>query len=131
VVSSRKKLAVFSRFTLLFLGLAFCVFSWGLQYKLSLYDPPQAVSHTIPEAKLLSKDGMSATSENPLIQKASVFDRATRITQFSFLFLFVLALRVEKSALPLRKVTDTNEPWHLCNWAGLCAFFFRPPPALG
>jgi len=34
--------------------LASCVFAWGLKYKLSLYDPPQAVSHHMAAAKLLS-----------------------------------------------------------------------------
>jgi len=34
--------------------LGLCVFAWGLKYKLSLYDPPRAVSHHIPAAKLLS-----------------------------------------------------------------------------
>jgi hypothetical protein len=36
---------------LVFLGV--CVFAWGLRYKLSLYDPPHAVSHHMPAAKLL------------------------------------------------------------------------------
>jgi hypothetical protein len=38
-------------FGLVLLGL--CVFAWGLRYKLSLYDPPHAVSHHMPAAKLL------------------------------------------------------------------------------
>jgi hypothetical protein len=39
-------------FGLAILGL--CIFAWGLKYKLSLYDPPHAVSHHIPAAKLLT-----------------------------------------------------------------------------
>jgi hypothetical protein len=39
-------------FGLMLLGV--CVFAWGLKYKLSLYDPPRAVSHHMPAAKLLS-----------------------------------------------------------------------------
>jgi hypothetical protein len=39
-------------FGLALLGL--CVFAWGLKYKLSLYDAPQAVSHHMAAAKLLS-----------------------------------------------------------------------------
>ena len=58
------KTRLYGRFgTLALLGLAFCVFAWGLQYKLSLYDPPQAASHQIPKAKLLSKDQQSKTPE--------------------------------------------------------------------
>jgi hypothetical protein len=34
--------------------LATCIFAWGLSYKLSLYDPPHAVSRHMPAAKLLS-----------------------------------------------------------------------------
>jgi hypothetical protein len=37
---------------LVFLGI--CVFAWGLRYKLSLYDPPHAVSRCMPAAKLLT-----------------------------------------------------------------------------
>ena len=33
-----------------------CVFTWGLQYKLSLYYPPHSSFHQVPEAKLLSKN---------------------------------------------------------------------------
>ena len=50
-----------------FLGLAICVFAWGLQYKLSLYNPPQAASHQIPTAKLLSRDEQSSTAKLPLV----------------------------------------------------------------
>ncbi len=38
-------------FGLILLGV--CIFAWGLNYKLSLYDPPHAPSHRIPVAKLL------------------------------------------------------------------------------
>lgn len=34
--------------------LGFCVFAWGLRYKLSLYDPPHSIASHMPEAKLLS-----------------------------------------------------------------------------
>lgn len=34
--------------------LGFCVFGWGLRYKLSLYDPPHSVDRRMPEAKLLT-----------------------------------------------------------------------------
>lgn len=34
--------------------LGFCVFAWGLRYKLSLYDPPHSVSRHMPEAKLVA-----------------------------------------------------------------------------
>ncbi|HEV2279518.1 MAG TPA: hypothetical protein VGS02_15155 [Acidobacteriaceae bacterium] len=34
--------------------LGFCVFAWGLRYKLSLYDPPHSVARHMPEAKLVA-----------------------------------------------------------------------------
>jgi hypothetical protein len=49
---SRRKSLRGLAFSLVLLGI--CVFGWGLRYKLSLYDPPHAVSHRMPEAKLLS-----------------------------------------------------------------------------
>lgn len=33
--------------------LAFCVFAYGLRYKLSLYDAPHSIASHVPEAKLL------------------------------------------------------------------------------
>jgi hypothetical protein len=43
--------------------LGVCVFAWGLKYKLSLYDPPQSVSHRMPAAKLLAaKDDVALES---------------------------------------------------------------------
>ena len=42
--------------------LAVCVFAWGLKYKLSLYDPPHAVSHHMAAAKLLTGRERSAFS---------------------------------------------------------------------
>ncbi|MES2222967.1 MAG: hypothetical protein V4587_18600, partial [Acidobacteriota bacterium] len=47
---------------LLLLGLAVAVFTWGLQYKLSLYDPPQAITRNMPRAKLLSADEQAAVA---------------------------------------------------------------------
>ena len=62
VVSLKTHRVSFGRLSLTFLSLALCVFAWGLQYKLSLYDPPQAASHQVPQAKLLSKNEWSPTS---------------------------------------------------------------------
>src|SRR5664280_2080412 len=96
----------FSLFGMLaFLGLAFCVFAWRLQYKLSLYDPPQTASHQIPKAKLLSRDEQSSTAEHPLVIRTktstSVIYTAPTVV-FLILFLAISLLnppasrRVEK-----------------------------------
>src|SRR5579875_1935839 len=47
-------------FGLALMLLSFCVFAWGLKYKLSLYDPPHAISHHMPAAKLLPGPKRSA-----------------------------------------------------------------------
>jgi len=119
-----------SRFTLCFLGLAFCVFTWGLQYKLSLYDPPQAVSHEIPTAKLLSRNEQTSTTESPLLRKSSAFDKAVRMTLFSIFLTFLLALSRPYRCVLLRDNSDMQQPWKLRIQASLDAFFFRPPPAI-
>lgn len=45
-----------------FVALTLAVFTWGLQYKLSLYQSPHAVSRHMPAAKLLSGDERSVIS---------------------------------------------------------------------
>jgi hypothetical protein len=50
--------------TVAFLGLAICVFLWGLQYKLLLYIPSQANSHLVPTAKLLSPNERPKTHQD-------------------------------------------------------------------
>jgi hypothetical protein len=115
--------------SLAFLGLAFCIFAWGLQYKLSLYDPPQTASHQIPKAKLLSRDEQSSTAESPLVIRTktstSVIYTAPTVV-FLILFLAISLLnppasrRVEKRASRLL---------HL-HRAVLNTLFVRPPPAL-
>src|SRR5579863_3285602 len=52
--------------TLALLGLGFCVFTWGFQYKLSLYDPPQTASHPVPMAKMLSRNEQSDRLESSI-----------------------------------------------------------------
>ena len=51
--------------------LGFCVFAWGLRYKLSLYQPPR-VTHSMPEAKLLSSRERTQVSSLDLRQAASL-----------------------------------------------------------
>lgn len=130
VNASRKSWTRFSRFTLGFLGLAFCVLTWGLQYKLSLYDPPQAISHSIPEAKLLSKEEWKAGSDDPLVREAGDSDKEVGTTLIALwvplFFLVVSNLLV----LAAKDFVFTEQPWQVCSRAALNAFFFRPPPIL-
>jgi hypothetical protein len=119
-----------SRLTIVFLGLAFAVFTWGLQYKLSLYDPPQSISHEIPQAKLLSRDEQSRASESPLIKETSVPNKTMQMALLSLLFAFFPAWSTLRRLELFGKYSDTNQPVRPPNQASLNSFFFRPPPAL-
>ena len=88
----------------MFLGLAFCVFGWGLQYKLSLYDPPQAVSHEIPQAKLISKDEQSLTTDNPLIKRLNASDKVVQTAFHGLFFAIFLALVAMRGLVLIRKI---------------------------
>lgn len=121
------KPSVASTLKLVFFGLALCVFLWGLQYKLSLYDPVQASSHQIPTAKLLSKDDLSSGLTAVLA--------ATRTTPSdsalpSLLFTACLLTLLMRTAvgLPSWNVLSSRIQWRVRAEACLNAFYFRPPP---
>jgi len=115
---------------LLFLGLAFCVFSWGLQYKLSLYDPPQAISHEIPQAKLLSKDQQSPTGKGLLAKDGRAADKAPQAVLYSFFLAFLLGLTTACFLKIAGRYSPSFESVQPSIYTGLAAFFFRPPPVL-
>jgi hypothetical protein len=112
----------------LFLCLALFVFAWGLQYKLSLYDPPHSESHSIPAAKLLSKNERASVSENVLLTSADVSGKAKHSVFAQLYVLLILSLgfcialsRRPRLRLPERFIAPSP-------YSGLTAFFFRPPP---
>jgi hypothetical protein len=111
------------------LGLAVCVFAWGLQYKLSLYDPPQAVSHRIPQAKLLSRNEQSGIVESPPVVRTKTSSRISYIVPTAVFFFLVVALSVLNPQTSPQRIARTSHSWHLL--CGLLNFFFvRPPPIL-
>ena len=117
------------RFGLAFLGLALAVFAWGLQYKLSLYDPPQAASHQMPHAKLLSKDRQSPAAGHLVIAREETTSIGAVVAGCSFVF-FLLLLN-DRAALSLfaqQRLHGIRRPWIARSFADLTAFFFRPPP---
>ena len=119
-----------SRFGILaFLGLAVCVFTWGLQYKLSLYDPPQAASRQIPHAKLLSRNEQSGTSESPLVVRTKTTTRVSYTVPTAIFFVLLLALGILNPQASGQREQRANRSWHLRR--GLFDIFFvRPPPIL-
>ena len=116
-----------SRFSFAVFGLALSVFAWGLQYKLSLYDPVQAVSHTIPEAKLLSKDEQAAVTTGSTIADTRMPAELVYLFAAAFVFLLVQILSVFPAER--RAEQDHRRPWSVSCAASMNAFFFRPPPA--
>src|SRR5579863_4348381 len=77
-----------------YLGLAICVFTWGLQYKLSLYVPPHASSHQIPHAKLLSKNEQTETKECPLLVRTKTSTKVSYTVFPAILLVLLLVLNI-------------------------------------
>ncbi len=114
---------------LAFLGLAACVFTWGLQYKLSLYDPPQATTHQIPKAKLLSRDEQPGPTESPLVVRTKASSRVIYTVPAAMFFILSLVLGMLNSPASGQRGRRVNRSWHLRH-ATLNAVFVRPPPIL-
>jgi hypothetical protein len=115
-------------FSVVIFGLALSVFAWGLQYKVSLYDPPQSVSHTIPEAKLLSEDQQVAVAKGVTLADTKL--PAERILFSGMFCLFLLAPLPVIFLAERRAEQDRRRPWSTSCAASMNAFFFRPPPVL-
>jgi low affinity Fe/Cu permease len=120
----------FSRTSALaFVGLAICVFLWGLQYKLSLYDPPSAASHHIPTAKLLSKNEQSSSAEGPLAVRTKASTRVVYNVSTAVSFILLLIVCVLNPPLSGQREQLASRLWGLRR-AYLRASFVRPPPVL-
>jgi hypothetical protein len=100
------------------------VFVWGLQYKLSLYDPPQSITHKIPAAKLLSKNEQAAGADTVATVNAN-HGPATMLIVFFSCVLIALCSDVSLIALTCGEVT---RPWLSRQLAAMHRFSFRPPP---
>jgi hypothetical protein len=103
--------------------LAFAVFSWGVRYKLSLYNPAAHMS----AAKLLSQRERPATFEatklaaDPLVNPGPVT-------------LFALAMGAMLAGVASSKPAfSQRNAWHRAQFPkrpSQTFFFFRPPPFL-
>ena len=120
----------FSRLVILgSMGLAFSVFAWGLQYKLSLYEPSQAAFHQILKAKLLSENERSVIAECPLAVGTKTFTRVS-YTVPAAVFLFRMpAQSILNPQASSRMEQRTSHPWHIRRGL-LNTLFVRPPPNL-
>ena len=98
---------------LAFFALAFCVFMWGLQYKLSLYDPPEAASHHIPTAKLLSKNERSSSTESPQVVRTRTSTKVIYTVPTVAFFMLLLILSVLNPLLSGQREQRASRLWHL------------------
>lgn len=115
---------------LLFPALALCVFLWGLEYKMSLYEPPHSVSHQIPEAKLLSKNeriGMSAAESAASATRLNG-TASERLVTGPLLF-FAIAI-LAAAAVDQGRLAPEHREIHLPRRLFHRRFFVRPPPTL-
>lgn len=113
---------------LLSILLGVSVFAWGLQYKLSLYGPPQNDASKVPVAKLLSRDEqptLAAPSTDTLGGLLSGITHTASDAARMCLLLVAFFLgpltsvqfrQRRRALLPVRSVD-------------LDALFIRPPPA--
>ena len=116
--------------TMFFVGVALSVFLWGLRYKVSLYDPPQASSHQMPAAKLLTGKKQIVTKGSVLIQASEEGRTAimTWLASFSVFFALTFDLAARLRFIPLRRAAEPLLRLRLD--ASLSSHFFRPPPIL-
>jgi hypothetical protein len=112
-----------------FLGLAICVFAWGLQYKLSLYDPPQTASHQIPKAKLLSRDEQSGTAKSPLVIRTKTSTRVIYTAPTTIFLILLLAVSLSNPPAS-KRVEQLDHKLLSLHRAILSSLFVRPPPTL-
>jgi hypothetical protein len=110
--------------------LAISVFAWGLQYKLSLYDPPHSSSHEIPEAKLLSRNEQATVVEGFFLRSTKAWPVIAQILPFSLLAFVFHGLSPKVMQIFHRPGREIKRTWRLICRPGLNAFFFRPPPSL-
>jgi hypothetical protein len=103
------------------LMLSMAVFGWGLQYKLSLYQGKDSISHQAPVAKLLSQKERPATGQ--------VLSHPADLPILPIVLIVALAIALPQSAAwYLRAVIRERyrDPLPPC----LQAIFLRPPPVV-
>ena len=118
--SSGGRRAVLLPLGLLMLSLA--VFGWGLEYKLSLYQGQNSITHQAPVAKLLSQKERPASAQ----ALAAPFPEVPVLTAFVLVAMASLLRLASTRYLRTGSIERSRPPRPPC----LQALFFRPPPVL-
>jgi len=107
------------------LTLAFAIFGWGVQYKLSLYDVPAGHTISVPQAKLLSPKERSMAAQ---VSAASLPDTQTSLpVVLAFIRIFGVGLLLSRPAGRPGRAGDL--PVRIDRHVSSSYFSFRPPPA--
>ena len=109
---------------------AICLIIWGSEYKLSLYDPPQAASHQLPQAKLLSKNEQASTTESSPLFRARTFTKVIHFVPAAISFLLLVAFSTLTLPVSGQWEQRSDRLWQLRRRALLNILFVRPPPVL-
>jgi len=124
-----RKARLFSHLgALAFICLASCVFIWGLQYKLSLYDPPESATHHIPMAKLLSKNEQSNATESPQVVRTRTSTEIIYTASNFVFFILLLTLSALNPRLSGQRMSRASQFVHRLRSPHLETYFVRPPP---
>ncbi|MHB1698513.1 MAG: hypothetical protein ACYCSN_00010 [Acidobacteriaceae bacterium] len=119
-----------SKFTFVFFALAVSIFGWGLQSKLSLYNP-HMLTQTMPKAKLVLRDERSVLSEDHSLEHGNpIPNQKTAPWDSALLFGLAALILVPNRMNSLRKPGKAVRARVPANGTLLSALFFRPPPVL-
>lgn len=117
-----------SKFTFVFFALAVSIFGWGLQYKLSLYEP-HVVTHSMPEAKLLSRDESQRGEGELLAQESPAGNPLENLALAGAVALCAL-LNLRTPTVVASASLQSPDVQPGLGRPVLASLFFRPPPAV-
>ncbi len=105
--------------------LAFAIFGWGVQYKLSLYDAPAGHTISVAQAKLLSPKERPMAAQVPAV---SLPEAQTSLpVVLTFMTIVSLGLLHSRPGNGARRRGDV--PVRIHRHVSSSYFSFRPPPA--
>jgi len=124
MLATSKRARQWNTLVLLTVGLAVAIFAWGLNYKLSLYEPATRTVHHTVAAKLLSDRERSADT---LVQVASA--TAPILVILSTLFAFAsYRINVTLRKQPIWLLLQTRDLRRDPGSRVMRRLFSRPPP---